>query len=120
METPMSSQRHDQSIQFFVIETPVLTDETRTIRYMNRCIKDTFERGETAFSIRKLYVDVLTINRQMDSDVFQEMMMTWVERCSGMVIYTDYSITREMRQSMRMAQSFGKSITRRTLLKTYS
>lgn len=87
-------------MKLVVIESPYKGNVARNKAYLQRCIRDCFERGEAPFASHQMYTDALDDDDDNDRALGICAGLAWAEQSILVVVYTDYGISEGMARAI--------------------
>ena len=98
-----------------IIESPYAGDVDRNEKYLDRCIKDSLDRGEAPFASHKMYTNALDDNIPNERLSGIVAGFAWRLDAEATVVYTDYGISLGMRFGIQAAKECNHPIEERTI-----
>lgn len=100
-----------------VLESPFSGDVEANIAYARLCVRDSLLRGEAPIASHLLYTQETVLDDAVPEERKLGMLCgwTWIPLCEAIVVYTDYGISRGMREGIQIAIACKKPIEYRTL-----
>lgn len=98
-----------------ILESPFAGDVERNRAYLQRCIRDSIERGEAPFASHQMYTNALDDNNTIERALGLACGLAWLEKADLMVVYNDYGISPGMAFAIRAAKGFVVDIEYRKI-----
>ncbi len=98
------------SLKRVIIESPYAVDRVEHLRYLERVIKDSLERGEAPFASHGFYTIFLDDDDPRERAVGMECGWAWMQAADFVAVYEDYGRTKGMRDGIERAAAAGKDI----------
>lgn len=87
----------------------------RNVRYLKRCIADSFARGEAPYASHGLYPGVLNDAVYEQRRLGMYAGFAWGEKADVRAVYIDHGITPGMAQGIDRGRALGQTIEHRTI-----
>ena len=87
-----------------ILESPYRGDVARNAAYLDRCLLDSLQRGESPIASHKIWPGILDDNNQEQRALGIEAGLAWVPVAEKIVVYTDYGISDGMENAMSRAR----------------
>lgn len=94
-----------------VIESPYAGDVERNRKYLQRCIKDSLDRGEFPFASHQMYTDALDDTNPEDREKGIRGGFEWGSCANEVIFFVDYGMSPGMHKALDHWLSQGKKIT---------
>jgi hypothetical protein len=92
-----------------VIESPYTGDVERNVAYLQRCIKNSIERGEAPFASHQMYTTALDDENEEQRNLGIECGYTWLREAHCQAFYLDHGWSRGMIEAWRIGWAMQKS-----------
>lgn len=102
-------------MKLVVIESPYAGDVERNRTYLNRCIRDCIDRGESPYASHKMLVDSLDDASPEERQLGIDAGFNWSEKASLAVFYSDYGISNGMLMAANYYGDIGITIELRQI-----
>lgn len=87
-----------------IIESPYAGDRETHARYLQRCIRDCLDRGESPYASHLMLTDALDDDDPKQRARGFEAGFAWRRAADATVVYTDYGISRGMKVGIENAK----------------
>ena len=87
-----------------IIESPYRGDVERNKAYLDRCLLDSLQRGESAIASHKIWPGILDDNNPEQRELGIEAGLAWVPVADLVAVYTDHGISSGMENAMSRAR----------------
>lgn len=102
-----------------VIEVPYSPENPAVLQrqpiYANKCLKDSFSRGEAPLLTSILYANALNYRVQPEKDMGIISHISWISVCDKLAVYIDFGVTPQMQMSINVAKIRNKKIEFRSI-----
>ena len=87
-----------------IVESPYRGEVARNKAYLDRCLLDSLNRGESPIASHKIWPSILDDENLEQRERGIEAGLAWVQVADLMVVYTDHGISSGMENSMSRAR----------------
>lgn len=98
-----------------VIESPYSGATEFNTEYARRALADCLERGEAPLASHLLYTQVLCDEVPSEREAGMQSGWAWIYQADAVAMYTDYGITKGMREAEELAKSLNITVEYRRL-----
>ena len=98
-----------------ILESPFAGDVKKNIQYARECMRDSLERNEYPLASHLLYPQVLEDTVPKERKLGIAAGLAWGEMAEKTVVYTDFGISKGMRQGIKDAKAKGREIEYRKI-----
>lgn len=102
-------------MKLVVIESPYAGDVERNRIYLNRCIRDCIDRGESPYASHKMLVDSLDDTVAEERRTGIKAGLIWAGQADLVAFYTDYGFSTGMAHAMYAHGEKGHSFELRQI-----
>lgn len=83
-------------MRLVIIESPFSGDEARNRAYLQRCIRDCLDRGESPYASHQMLTDALRDSVPEEREAGIRAGFAWRRMAAATVIYVDYGVSSGM------------------------
>lgn len=98
-----------------ILESPYRGNRERHMKYLDRAIRDSLERGEAPFASHRIYPGALSDDAPDERKLGMEAGWTWLDVVDAVVVYDDHGVTSGMLEGIVRAGKSGLPIERRQI-----
>ena len=98
-----------------IVESPYRGNVARNKAYLDRCLLDSLNRGESPIASHKIWPSILDDENLEQRERGIEAGLAWVQVADLMVVYTDLGVSDGMENAMSRARRYGVPIELREI-----